>query len=408
MTDLLKYSNSDPADYLFIAPGVENMASSPFFYPSWQVRTNYAERYETTVNKYGVQEYGKTIEFDITPQETFVLGNIWLKLERGALSQAGGTYARFVQNEGYMTVESVTFKQGSELLQERQSFEYVIENVKDMDEQEQLIERELVFSDKTTAERDALAAAPQTLYIRLCPWWTHWSRMFLKPGIIGTPIRVTIKLRPLNQLVDTDGTSVSCSLTAPPSLFYHSYELMSNEKALHLKTSLQPKGIQMRTFDWQLQEQEAAIGATTIKIQLDNLTLPSNSIYFFMLNKDEYTEGTSLLAGNRYDNYIPISRAKITAGQTDVTRWLSDKELIYIYGMRDIAYPGRRIYAIHFSADPSNIQMAGGHKTPARMNNPLLEIDFTAALTSVHKIFIFSRVNQVIVQHGASLRKVFS
>lgn len=408
MTDLLKYSNSDPADYLFIAPGVENMSSSPFFYPSWQVRTNYSERYETAVNKYGVSEYGKTVEFDITPQETFVIGSIWLKVERGALSQAGGTYARFVPNEGLMLIESVTFKQGSELLQERRDFEYVIENVKDFDEQEQLIERELAFTDKTTAERDALAAAPQVLYCRLCPWWTHWSRMFLKPGIIGTPIRVTVKLRALNQMVDTDGTSVTCAITSPISLFYESFELMSNEKALHLKTSLQPKGIQMRTFDWQLQDQEVAAGQSSVKIQLDNLTLPSNSIYFFMLNKDEFTESTALLAGNRYDNYIPISRAKITAGQTDVTRWLSDKELIYIYGRRDIGYPGRRIYAIHFTSDPSNIQMAGGHKTPARMNNPLLEIDFTGALASTHKIFIFSRVNQVIVQHGASLRKVFS
>jgi hypothetical protein len=406
MTELLKYSNSDPADYLFIAPKVKSMADTPFLYPSWQVRTNYAERHETIQNRYGIVDWGKDFEFDLTPQDGFVIGKAYIKIERGELGQTGGTFARFVPNEGYMAIESITFKQGTETLQTRESFYSVIEHHLDFDERAQLYERERSFTDKSPAERTTLASSPQVLYVDLVAWWEHWSRMFIKPGIIGTPVRIRGRFRPLNEMVETDGTSVTCTISNV-SLYVQQFELMSDEKALHLSKSLEPGGISFRTFDYQNQEHYLTAGEDSFKLKLDNFTLPSNAIYFFILDTDDL-DTTLPNVGHRYDNYISISRAKITAGQVDVTRWTTDKELIYILNDKNLAYPGRRIYCISWSQDPANIQVASGHKTPARMNNPTLDIEFDSALGTDHICYIFSRTNQIIMQHGASLRKVFS
>ncbi|MCB1713361.1 MAG: hypothetical protein KDH96_13115, partial [Candidatus Riesia sp.] len=366
------------ADYIFISPSVDTLADSPFIYPSWKVMANFSERYETINNRYGISDWNKDIEFDLTPQDSFIIGKVWLKIERGPLSRVGGTYARFIPNEGYMALEKVTFTQGTELLQTRDSFMKIIEYDSEMSDYEQRNERELAFADLTVPERDATSAVSSVLYVDLTPWWTKWSRMYLKTGIIGTPIRIKGKLRALNDMVDTDANSVSCPITSI-SLLTQSFEVMSNEKALHLSNSLKKGGIQFRTFDYQTQEHFLAAGDSSYKIKLDNLTLPSNAIFFFILKNSDLSS-TLPNPGHRYDNYIPVKTAKMTAGQVDVTRIHTDKELKYIIGARSIGFRGRNIYCLPFSLDVANIQAASGHKTPARMNTPVLELTFDAPL----------------------------
>jgi len=322
------------------------------------------------------------------------------------LTQTGGTFARFVDYEGYYTVEWVQYIQGTELLYRRESNHSMLEYHLDLDEKEQIIENNLAYAAKSPTERNILAASTQEVYIDLKPWWEKIAATYLKTGLIGTPIRLKIKIRALNDLVQTDGTAVSCTLN-DITILSDTFSVMSNEKAYHLAESLKQGGKHYRVNEWQFQDEILDTGASSFKIKLDNFTLPACRLQFFLIDTANEVR-IPPNPTNTYTTFVPVYRYKMTAGQDDVTRWTYDREGVYILGGRNMAYPGARIYSIPWSLKPGDARICSGHKTPARMNNPLLLLEFAGILTSPLHLYIFTDTNNIVTQTGASFKRILN
>jgi len=408
--ELLQLSTSNPVDPFWRKSSLQSEDDSPFHYAGWRTFTNFAKRRRDT-DPYSGKGSGYGGRFVFRPDKTaFLRGATQLILDRSALTvQGNGTFARFVDYEGFMAIKQIDIKYGSNTLYTVTGDQMLIDH-KDRELRQQQMTEEIVFGNRSVAERDALAASPQVLIIDLfsLPYTKNPSR-YLPLTAIAHELEIQVQLQPLSLITQTDSTTAypTCTINNL-TLRTLDIHLMNDERNyIHQKT-LNKEGINYRIVDWEQQTEQLQAGQTIYNINLTNLKGPAIE-FIFTLRRQSDMLGTLPTASQSFTNFQDLSSWLVQAGSIIVIDEHDSRYCrFYLNPLYHSSYGGDLIFRGSFSLDTESDYNVAGHKTFASMVTPKLVIKFATALATNLQLDIYIRTNNLWQLAAGEIKRIWT
>lgn len=405
--DLLAYSNSNALDPFFRQAIWQKPTDSPFQNRGWRSLTNHALRTRPIDPINGSVSYGgkATYRFD---RSCFQRGTLQLKVVRSALTgQGGATFARFQDYEGYTMIEKVTMSYGQNLLYEISGDAMLLKHMKRHWLQKDHFD-DVIFGNKSAAERNALAAAAQTLYVDLPLPHTVDHEFWLPQTALAHEVEINVYFRQLSAITQTDGASYPTASITQAQLISKDLHVMNDEKKGYLTQLTQSVGKNFRILEFEVQQERLAAGATVYNILLTSFKGACAEL-FVTIRTETQLSATLPTTNQDRTAYIPFGRIGLTSGSVVV---IDEKDQEYIEKVENPVHhanlPGQNIYHHSFSImDPMNPHIASGHKTWASMTTPKLTITFPAAAASNLIVDVYSLSNNIWSMSAGELKRLF-
>ena len=420
MTDLLKFSNTSPADPFYQLDQQTKDADSMLSYPGFFATTNEAHRMSKQSPISGsTPAYGDKIIFEIDKSQ-FQTGQVWLQWTRSALTQgAGSTQTAFVDCEAYATIDRIDVTQGSNDLEKKDGRYYFIERSRFREkETDRIAEAPLILGDLTFAERQinslgnpqGTAAFEQTLWLRLDLWWAWWTKMYPMTSILGSKLQITIYFKQLADITtwNVGGSAPTCTIKSC-NLVYMSYYLPRAQEAFNSQKVMTTTGLQYRVLQWTRQEAMGSAGQTSIAIQLQNFRLPCVCFFFHIRKVSQINaQGTASFATKSLNDYLSWNSFKLDAGDIEVVRSQDSKFNICALQRQYLKEPTfEKIGGWFFSWDPASVVSANGHKSWSEMTNPTLTIELPDP-GEAFVVDVYSKENNTIIHKGGTFKKLLT
>ena len=211
----------------------ENPAKSMFVYRGWSAFTNhYGKRrdYDSTNSPTGL---GNEFHFRLL-KDADMMGQHEIRYTWDSCTVTGGTNARVHDYFGYAATEYIEYRYQGGLQLRFYGAKMHIEHVQEKLADERFDLDELVFGNKTAAERAVPldGSTPFECIVRFdSPWSTRMDKKFPIKGL-SHPIDVTVRVRPERECIqaDTDPTSFAYS-NLKVQLRSYNIHLTSTERA---------------------------------------------------------------------------------------------------------------------------------------------------------------------------------
>jgi hypothetical protein len=256
--------------------------ASPFYYTGWRkINPHIRVERDTPIKN---PAYGQQFDVEFTKDKTKV-GQMWIKVTRTALTgQGGATFARFQDFEGLAMFERVEILHGEHKVNESNDMHMFLEFNSMEEEDQQAYATHMVFGDLPSATRNTLGSSPQTLFVKLFNPLDQDPRLFMGLQALGEKLLVRLKLRPLNEITETDGNATpTCSIT-DMRLRTDNYHFADDEKDAHnLRTK--GEGLRYRVQEYSPAKRVAVatgVENTEVQYHLQGLTGAASELVFFL------------------------------------------------------------------------------------------------------------------------------
>lgn len=418
MVDILKYSNTSPADVYFRLDEAKKESDSMLIYPGYFATANQAWRMSYNNATGGTPQPGDTATFEVD-KNCFQIGQTLLHINRSALTPgAGSTICAFVDGEAYAWIDRIEVSQGSNDLERRYGDVMYVErdlfreraSEREYERGELLID--LNFNERKTGtaaiNQTGTAKDSQDLYLDLGVWWTKWSKMSLMNSALGAKLTIKVYFKTTSQVTTWNtGSAPSCTFNTV-ELLTMSYYVPRAEQSLNIAKTLATGGLNYRVTQWTRQEVNEKSGTVTAQIQLQNFKLPCNA-FFFVVRKvgDMNSQTTVDYANKSFNNFLPWTDWKLTAGDIDVVRTMNLKLNNLVMRKTFPEYSGGYIGGWSFSWNPMSIATCAGHKTWSEMTNPTLTINLPDPGAD-YVITVWSYENNIVIHKGGTLKRLLS
>ena len=385
-----------------------NQLSSPFYYRSWKtinphVRT---ERDTTVVNP----SYGGQFLVELEKDKTKV-GKFWFKIVRSALTATGGgTFARYQDGEGFAMFSELELLHGEYRVNTLTDEQMFLQHRSMHPDDQARWGDNLYFIDLPTATRTALGAASQTLYVPYKHPLTDDARTYISVQSLGSKLAIRGTLRNLNEITETDGTSVPTSSSLSITLRTINYHFSDQEKAFHNNLSLAAGGVVYRVQEWSpLKKIDIATGveSTEVEFEMRGMTGAASEVAFGIYdtaNRDA-TAPNPINARYTY-NAITSFRAFISSTRVippQEHKWnLHQHQPTYYIGAN-----GDNLYRWSFSENIEDPMAIWGHQGLSQAHPLRLFITFNSvAVSNTWELRCYIRRNNFIKHSGATLQRL--
>jgi hypothetical protein len=337
--------------------------------------------------------YGTVTKFEVVRQAD-ELSHCLLYLTRSALTVTGGTYARFVDFEGYHMIDHIDIYYETNDLKTitGDQLKTVFYNL-DYDYEQRKREAIRVNGGLTTGQRNAKAAASSVIVLDLPVDWINWvnenTHKYFKFCAMPQPLKFDVYLKNLSTLVNTDGTAPVCSITAMQIkcdwFFKPDTPRMTDSNIVNSPVNNPMFG--MPGYNFKIVRLEGgsqffAAGLSTLSVDLRNIRNPGFALIAVIRNVDDIA-GTNLASTN-YNSLQPWTSYQIKDNGEDITHayTLQDQQQYLTPRFWPRSLLGTNIIGFPTSMSPKgNIDNSNGEFNLARCNNPTMSIILPSAVT---------------------------
>jgi hypothetical protein len=329
-----------------------------------------------------------------------------LVINRGPLSVTGGTYARFVDFEGFFMIDRFTMLYGNRKFYDVTGEELYEHFITHCNREKRSSVAPFVKGYLNVTQRNASAASAQDLVI---PLFSPYSdpRMAINKFALPNEIRIEIRFKELRHTTQTDGTSPTCTLTSA-SLRTYWVHLKEVDRRVLFNMTRTPKGYSKKTYSRDRIPQELLpSGRTFYRIKLSNFVNAS----YFIFGKLRTTYQVDNTDSTRdLINHVTPTRYWIIDGSNRVTDQFGDDYTRGI-GWNDIfpdAEPGLPYICIPLC--PPKLVLASerdcyGSRLMNSYSNAELYLEFDSPLTVYHYLDVVSFVHNIDTEILGDYRK---
>lgn len=208
--------NSNVQDPFFIG------GASRFSYKHWNTVRNYFKARQVISPKevdswtWSSTSITRNVEIEKLCEK---ITHLRLEMDVGALAVTPGAaaYLRFCDYLAYAMIESIEFKQNSNVIQRLTGDQLYLKNVKYMSAEQQDAENVCVAGRLSTSQRDYAATTTQHLILRIPFYFDDDVTKALTMHALGIEPKITIKFRPLTSVIQTDLALAGNTFTAAVS-----------------------------------------------------------------------------------------------------------------------------------------------------------------------------------------------
>lgn len=408
-SELLQYSTSSALDPFFRKGSVGRDVGNTLFAPQgWRTFANFGMRrrfiqpINGTTPSYGGQS---TFRYD---KSCWQRGPIQAQITRSALAVGGnGTFARFVDYEGYYMIDHVDLTYGANFLYRLKSDNFTLLQLLTKPLRNAYADEHLVNGGKTQSERITLAASPSTMYVDIPFPYTLSPMMYFFGTVIATELQIVVYYAALSSITQTDATNTYPTATITSAqLLSLDLHVMNDERMMGQQLALTQEGINSRIIEWEQQTQLFAAGQTIYTMPLTNIKGAMVEIIAVIRLQSSLTNALPT-TGQTYTSFSDYLSWGVTAGGIVIfDTYDKNYSTFYLNAHYHSAWPGALIITGTFAIDPESIVNCTGHKTAASMTNPTLTINFASDPGNI-QVDVFTRSNNLWSLNGGEIKRVF-
>lgn len=150
--------------------------------------------------------------FKLDKQGETMYDTLKLVISTSAVTQQGGTYARLVDGAGIFLMERVQVWHDGKQISDVHTDAIYSRYIQDNDGPERDVLFNAVGLGMSTSDRNAAAGAGQTFVLDLDEIFSYFNMKFPRQLLVGD-LRIMLRMRAINDVVETDGSSPSFSIT---------------------------------------------------------------------------------------------------------------------------------------------------------------------------------------------------
>lgn len=405
--EALSFRSRSEVDNFLQTPDFQT-GSSPFWYDGWRrINPHVRSERDTPITN---PTYSGEFQVELDKDKTKV-GDIWLKITRSALTGTGGaTFARYQDFEGYAMFREMEILHGEHKIN-TSTDEHLWLRHRGMDDRDQVAWGDhLVFGDLPAATRNTLGTAQQDLYVK---WFNPLGddpRLFMGVQSLGSKVVLRMRTRPLNEITETDGTTVPTSASLAMVLRTTNYHFSDQEKNSHNRRT-KGSGVRYRIQEWTaLKKIDIATGVegTEVEFELRGLVGAMSELAFVIYDTADRDFNPANPTNERYVfQQITSFRAEIAS-----TRIIPPQEHVWNLHQHKrkfyVGTVGDNLYRWSFSENIEDPIGVWGHQGASQSHPIKLFITFAAApaITNTWELRVWGRRNNWIKHQNSKLMRL--
>lgn len=400
----LMNTNTGPQDsYLF------DDSMSPWLPEKWSTISNFhRETKEFSPSTSSTSPGGKTT-FQIQQTLADYLGDVYLSLRISITAGSGGTYQRFMDFLGYAAIQRIEIKQGSNLVRVIDGLDLqVYYHRMLMDRDEAAATSELVFGDKTAAER--LTAATTTgfvdVFVRI-PWHYTDTHKYFPISVLGSELTFEITYSAADRFYQTDHSTLPVVSFSNQKLIMDLIHVPSDEQAYLQQNADMNEGLLYLFHEIADKHSSVTIpsGSTSFTLQLNQMKSPVVELVFVVRKSSNVNNANPI---NDLFVFEQIQDFKITGSSLDVVvtktdSWCRWKEFPQFHS----GVPGDYIYFHSFSICPEDERDHNGSLNFFNLTAASITINFASAIGEAYILDIIPVTRNIDQVRSGDYKKIF-
>lgn len=258
---------------------------------------------------------------------------------------------------------------------------------------------ELIYGDKTTAQRTALATNGGRLYIELFETFSDDTTQALPLVSLSQKLRLEFDFEALTNIIQTDSPTTPTQATPfNAALWLTVVHTTGTESNIFYAKSLRPQGIAYMMHEPVMQNADSFANSTSgaeLRVKITNITRPIQVLYFWLI-PDNLINNTGT---NDFFMYNPNPPAPIPNGMSAYNPPVAfriEANGLSIQKQNDVTYnryhikqrlhtarAGEFILMQSYTLNPEAINAALGYMDYGNLNNPTLYITMGVGGTGV-------------------------
>lgn len=391
----------------------EGLDKSAYQYESWMVWTDWVRDRKRVLVTSNIN-YDSEVTF--SPEKVgVVLEDVSLNLNFGAVVPAGvGTYARFCDYAGLAAISNVTVSYSQNTLQRYDSHALFMKCLRDSCWKDGILYSQQLGGELTPAQRNTLAASPQTFKLYLKPFWWKLTSHLVTISALSQKLNLTIRLATPADFLQTDYTN---NATVPLNSIEFVYDVINftgAEREQRNKLTKTTRGLTYLYEDTHtIKNLNFPAGQAEYSVKIEGLNLPFTAVYgLFQPTADLTTAYQKKLFEPSLSDINLISEAYLRDGASETH--ISPKA---VGGAKDFAdiYNKFHLYSkykkpilffpIGFAVDLKNANT--GSLNAQNINNLTLNLKFTQPLPANYTATLIFFEHNFMNFQGGEIQRIF-
>lgn len=349
---------------------------------------------------------GSTAVFNV-PKEGDQLDDLFAEVTIGPLTVAGSTYRRFVDAIGYFMFQEIEYTYANNKIDTVYPEWSYYRHQSMLNNETRAGWDNLTASNKSAAERNALAAGTQVIETPLTTTWQFIRCHALFIAGLSNLFTIKLKFRPLNQMVQHDaGGGVAPAATFSGKLKATYVHLRERERNYHQALTVSPTGVSQKVYSVQTQPiQYIESGSTTAELELNQF---SGATYDLFINgRQEVPDASDGTADytTQWPGGAPTTM-EIVDGKTQIVP-VHRVSMLNNYNHSKYHAAGvGGLLGYSFAENPDAGNSCSGSVNFGTMTNPRLKLTFATATTARQSVVINAVTHQLLQHQGGRLHTV--
>lgn len=356
---------------------------------------------------------GGTANFGIN-QDCDYVGKMDAIIDVGAVTSTAATtgYPRWIDWWGFAIIQNVLVKWSANRIQEFSGDDLMVLHCLTRRTDDSV--EDLVYGglQGLPSERHAnTLVASQAIVPLDCLIYGQRPSQHLPVNIqtLRNKLKVDIKIRPLSQVIETDGTSLTADFAISLRIM-HFHVTEPEQQAILKEAASENKEFNILAMSRCVTVQEhqldniisASAGASTQSVKLDSITRPTKEIIAYAIQDSDNYPGSGYATNINPYNFQEIASMSLEGYGRSMLPTVTGRYVKYRLGnMFHSADPSKNIYPISHSLAPQSPGDLYGYINYNLVNNPTFKYQMPAAWATTGKLnFIAQTVNLSLLTQG--------